>query len=100
MKTKVIFRKWKDTGDVIAIFPEIPGTHDATTCLMYEHVGQHGAGDAWHVIASSVPASGQKYLDLIVELERIGYDLQICKRYRRHFVDTRKAALLSIGGAN
>ena len=40
METKVIFRKWKDSGEIIAIFPE---SIDKKTLQVssYEYIGQH-----------------------------------------------------------
>ncbi len=38
----VLFRRWKNTGDVIALFPKISTGIDGRNYLSYEHVGQHG----------------------------------------------------------
>jgi hypothetical protein len=37
--TPVVFRKWKDSGTVIALFPELPSDIHGSYCVAYEHVG-------------------------------------------------------------
>ena len=44
-KTKVIFRKFDESDDIIAIFPEVPGTNNGWDCQSYMLVGQHGAAN-------------------------------------------------------
>lgn len=78
-KTKVIFRVFK-TGEVIAIFPEELGNSNYWTCNSYMHVGQHGACDP-EIISTTRPASPKEYESLKAELENIGYNLDIKKRY-------------------
>lgn len=55
METKVIFRKWKDSGEIIAIFPE---SIDKRTLKVssYEHIGQHLDIDYNSIILSTIPA--------------------------------------------
>jgi hypothetical protein len=77
--TKVIFRKWKVQGDIIAIFPELSYRQNYRT-QMYQHVGQHGEGDYQHVVSATVPAKPSEYADLKRELEGIGYKLKVVKR--------------------
>lgn len=76
--TKVVFRKFKQGGDIIALFPE------QTSRLMvgsYMHVGQHSNADYNGVIAATTPATESEYVDLLAELKSIGYDdLRILKR--------------------
>jgi hypothetical protein len=78
-ETIVVFRKWRNGGDIVAIFPEIPATnHPSGGCLSYQHVGQHGAcGDITHC---TDPASEAEYAPLARELESIGYSLKIVRR--------------------
>lgn len=90
---KVVFRKWKDTCDVIALFPELPSDLNGWFCDSYEHVGQHGGADYHGVIGQSVPASPGEYTALSVELRRIGYLLLPLKRASwRHHERRRKEA--------
>lgn len=39
--TKVVFRKWKDTGSIIALFPDEPWKTGVSKHLTssYEHIG-------------------------------------------------------------
>ena len=67
MKTKVNFRKWKDTKDVIALFPEDDAGQGL--CGSYMHVGQHGGADYHGVIAATTPAMPDDYADLAAELK-------------------------------
>jgi hypothetical protein len=75
MRTKVIFWCWRDTGDVIALFPEVKAD-PAGNCLGYMHIGQHGAAGYLGVVAASRPASRKEYLSLARELRLIGYRLR------------------------
>jgi len=79
-KTKVIFRRFKNDGSVIAIFPEMPGTNNwAFDCGSYEHIGQHGACSV-HIAEIATLATPEEYKDLRAELESIGYDLEVINR--------------------
>ncbi len=78
-KTIVVFRKWPAAqgGDVIALFPELPGTYNANRdCLSYQHVGQHGAADLG-IVDSTRLATPAEYRALARELRQIGYNLDI-----------------------
>ena len=77
--TKVIFRTWKDTGEIIALFPEIPSStvsHDL--CESYMH-GQHGCVNPYLMLdrKNTIPVTDEaKKNELREELEKIGYRLQ------------------------
>lgn len=91
---KVIFRKFPD-GDVIALFPGLPGTANANTCSSYMHVGQHGAADTG-LVRDTKPAARAEYAPLLKELRAIGYDnLRIAKRFTRTDREARFRALES-----
>jgi hypothetical protein len=46
---RVILRRWRSAPhDLIAVFPDEPGTNSPHTCSSYMHVGQHGSCD-WHL---------------------------------------------------
>lgn len=87
-KTKVIFRKLENC-DIIAIFPELCGTNNYNTCLSYEHFGQHGSCCIDYVLSLTESAKENEYNALKAELDSIGYDLEIIKRNRRKFTETR-----------
>lgn len=80
-KITVVFRAWRDKPHtIIALFPyEEADPHGR--CLSYEHIGQHGAADYAHVIASTFPATPKGYARLKHELEYlVGYELTIRQR--------------------
>lgn len=73
IQTKVVFRKWRKDGEIIALFPE----QTNRTSLMvgsYMHLGQHSDADYHAVIAATVLASEAEYAHLLSELKRIGYE--------------------------
>jgi hypothetical protein len=77
LQTVVIFRKFKNRGDIIALFPNVPYApqlYPVTTIMSYMHLGQHGAADYYHVMDITVPAKPSEYDDLYKELVSIGYD--------------------------
>jgi len=78
--TKVIFRKWKgeNSGDIIALFPEVD--EGSGFCGSYMHVGQHSGANYAGCIAATVPTKKEEYEDLEKELTSIGYNLKIRKR--------------------
>lgn len=77
-KTVVVFRVWKDSGSVIALFPNEDSGQGF--CDSYEHVGQHGGADYQGVIAATRPATPNEAQDLLKELRQIGYKLVIRSR--------------------
>ena len=87
MKTKVIFKKFPE-GDVIALFPELAGDNNPyRTCESYQHLGQHGAASV--ELSSLKAATPYQYASLKVELEQLGYDLWIVKKFSRKMLQER-----------
>lgn len=78
-KTKVVFRKWKSNGDIIALFPNTLDLRNGSV-MSYEHIGQHGDASPLLTQAHTVPARPMEYEALRRELESIGYNLEIKKR--------------------
>lgn len=78
--TITVFRKWRSTGTIIALFPAIAWDRTGTQCASYEHVGQHGGADYHGVIAATVPATEAESRPLAQELASIGYALRPAKR--------------------
>lgn len=79
---KVLFRKFKQGGDIIALFPEQTNRNDYTIAS-YMHIGQHSNADYDSVISQTIPAKEGEYVNLLTELKNIGYeDLQIMRKYR------------------
>lgn len=79
-------------GYVIAMFPELPGGNSPETCSSYMHVGQHGAA-ALGLITDTYPTDPHEYADLLAELQSLGYDLEIVKRFTPAHRASRIAAL-------
>lgn len=79
--TKVVFRWWNVSKDVIALFPYIRHDGNGYVCESYEHVGQHGGADYGYIIRTSRPATPEEYADLKAELENYyGYNLRVMQR--------------------
>jgi len=93
-KTKVIFRFWKASDNVIAIFPELCGTNEVHTCQSYEHLGQHGSCNPYMIVDNSRLAKPEEYADLKAELENhCGYNLEVIKRNNQKFIQVRREQL-------
>jgi hypothetical protein len=86
MADLVVFRKWRDTSTIIALFPELAADYQGWYCDAYEHVGQHGGADFHGVVQHTTPARPNEYADLAEELTRIGYNLRPIRRasWRHH----------------
>lgn len=87
-ETLVIFRKFRDGGDVIALFPEMK--ENDGLCNSYQHIGQHGAADYGGLVSAqdrtTAPATPEEYADLLEELEAIGYtNLKIRQKWMRGY---------------
>lgn len=89
-KTKVIFRKFPD-GEVIALFPELPGDNSILNCLNYMHNGQHGSSKS--TCEGTKPAKILEYMELRRELRDIGYNLTVVSRFSYQMDQKRIAAL-------
>ncbi|MEK6832717.1 MAG: hypothetical protein AABY32_01605 [Nanoarchaeota archaeon] len=76
-KTVVVFRKLKDSGDILALFPQEYSDITGNLCSSFEHVGGHGGADYSHCIKQTLPCNPAEYEDTKNELEKIGYDLII-----------------------
>lgn len=91
--TPVIFRKFRSNGEVIAMFPTIPGTNNPYVCSSYTHIGQHGSAGL-SLICDTDLAKPAEYESLLRELVAIGYDdLKVYSRSSRKFDIIRHAAI-------
>lgn len=64
---KVMFRIFKaQPQTVIALLPEVTANYGKI--VIYEQVGQHGEGDAQHIIRRTRPAKSEEYESLAAEL--------------------------------
>lgn len=79
MKTRVIFRKFKNTKSIIAIFPDLDypkyTTRDNIMCYMF--IGQHSECSYDEIMRMTSPAIVKEYDFLHGILEDIGYVLRI-----------------------
>lgn len=87
----VIIRKFPE-GDLIALFPTVPGTSDPGTCLSYATVGQHGVASV-DIPQRTKPATTRESRALLKELCRIGYKPRLVKRFTATHRRARIAAL-------
>lgn len=93
--TDVIFRRFKE-GDVIALFPTLPGTNDwPNDCQSYQHVGQHGAAGVFLTLDTK-PATPAEYAPLMRELEALGYSLRVRQKFTAQDAYKRRAAIEEI----
>ena len=94
LATLVIFRKFVEGGDVIAIFPEIPNDLMGYDRMSYQHIGQHGGcGDIVDITTLATP---EEYAPLLRELGRIGYEnLEVRKRETPKMRATRYAGTIA-----
>lgn len=78
LTTKIVFRKWKEDGSIIALFPDLNysnGYANFGNIMSYMHVGQHGEASESLLRERSrlVSATKEESADLLAELKRIGY---------------------------
>lgn len=88
----VVFRRWRDTRTVFALFPTSPSDYQGFYCDAYEPVGGHGGADYFGCVQASRPVSADEAADLKQELERIGYRVRPIKRASRKHHEARRAA--------
>lgn len=82
-KTVVIFRKYRNNNDIVAIFPDITDGPNGEK-LGYEFVGQHFHADYSTMIAITKPATPDEYANLKHHLEvDYGYNLTVRQRRNR-----------------
>lgn len=86
----VVFRRWRDTHDLIALFPALPADLHGQYCDSFMHIGQHSGADYHGVIQHTTPCSIEQSADLAAELRRIGYTLRPIKRASRVHHDNRR----------
>lgn len=86
MSDRVLIRKWRDSGSLVAILPDSDAGFGRT--MMYERIGQHCEGDYAGVVAQSdsVPDwTDPQVIALLAELKSLGYHPVFTRRFhRRH----------------
>ena len=86
----VLFRMWRRSKDVIALFPTIlADCNSGGHVEAYEHVGQHGGADFYGIMRESRPAKPREYAALARELRSAPYryKLKVVKRASRAMHD-------------
>ena len=74
----VVFRVFRNGGDVIALWPAV--LTNKHYCQSYQHIGQHGPADYNGLISITRLASPVEYAELLKELRRLGYSPNVIKR--------------------
>lgn len=97
--TLVVFRRWRDTGSIIALLPADPSDINGWYCLSYERIGQHSGADYQGVVHATRPATDEEAASLAEELTRIGYNLQPIKRASQAVHERRRATARSLRAA-
>jgi len=94
--TQVVFRRWRDTKDIFALFPESPSDYEGYYCDSYQTIGGHGGADYSRCIHATDPVTVVEAADLIRELERIGYRLKPIKRASWRIHEARRNTAKSL----
>ena len=92
MPDLVIFRRWNDTGDIVAIFPEQPADDQGRFCLAHDELGQQIAAEYEQIIQDTTPVSSPEYGRFAHELRLLGYDLQPINDATEQHHERRRAA--------
>ena len=82
MATKIVFRKYPKSKDIIALFPAEQWGTSGKLVTSYMHIGQHCSADYKGTIKSTVPATHDEYLPLLDELSSMGYNCQPIQCYK------------------
>ena len=92
MKTKVIFRQWRDkTSRPLALFPELPATFNPMFCDSWAPSEGHGAADPEGCMKRTRPATSEQVAEMAATLTGgYGYDLQPVERLPRGHYYTRR----------
>ena len=80
---KVIFRKDKRDGEVIAFFPQFKA--NVGNLCSYVHMGQHGEASLDYYQTMTVPATEDEYKPLFDELTRIYDDCTLVIKKRVNY---------------
>lgn len=85
--TRVVFRKFTDDNEIIALFPDITFGYMVQA---YCHIGQHFEVNYTNIISMTKLATEDEYKPLLDELTNwVGYkDLRVVKRARPNYSKT------------
>ena len=90
METTIVIFRLDREGIVFALMPELAADNYGRSCTCYQHIGQHCAADYHGCIAASRPAKPNEYADLLIELERRGYHVEVRRRATPVMHDRRR----------
>ena len=82
MLGRVVFRRWKDSGEVVAVFPEIPADAEGRQCVTYQCSVEYGAAEYFTLMRATTPAEPEEHADLAHELASLGYHVEPIWRAR------------------
>lgn len=86
----VIFRKFQ--GEIISLFPSLPGNSSKNTCQSYAFNGEHSPADTT-IMRYSTKATEAEYSSLKSHLEDIGYNLKVVTKFTQKHLEKRINAL-------
>ena len=84
MTVKVLYRKDKFTGEIIAFLPEVKSRFGSIE--VYMHDGQHSGASLDYYHGDTIPAKESEYKELHDELNKI-YDNELTIRKRMNYKD-------------
>jgi hypothetical protein len=103
----VLFRAQKENGRlwITAVFPTEPGSNDASTFTIYQHIGQHGIGSrGWY--NQTRAAKPAEYAPLLAELRGIYgtsigegdpiIELRVVRRFTKYHDTQRRTKLVEM----
>jgi len=88
-ETKVIFRAYKDDGEIIAMFPEEVGTDDPYTCASFQR-GRHYTCYPSGLVQITTSVEPEKYQILKEQLESMNYKLKVVSKLHPSYFEVRQ----------
>jgi len=89
---RVVFRRMS-SGEIYALFPEIPASNNPDECLSYTRKNGYRPISYAEAVQQSTAAKPREYGRLFKELSEEGYDLIITHRAKQHVHEQRQGAL-------
>lgn len=94
-KVVIVFRKYKNGGDILALMPYEAELNYQCEC--YQHLGQHGIADYSHCIEITSPAKPHEYANLKRELEQhFNYVIEVRQKVNYDKVSESRKLLRSV----
>lgn len=81
-------------GDILAVFPSLPGTNDPATMESYNLLGSHNSCHDDYVRERTKPATPEQVRAALQGLRNAGYKhLRVLQRISRDYYQVRKRAI-------